>query len=105
MGNENWRDLRLPDQIMAHNSAFPQDFLKVNLPSHLRDMYLREAKEDSCLMTGERAFEMDIISTTATWKMIRALERRVQSLETSKRNLERRVEGNNGPSVSFGIPI
>ena len=44
-----------------------------------RDVFGRLESADSCLMMGEKVFKWSQVTTVATWKLLRSVERRVEN--------------------------
>src|SRR5579872_7364297 len=76
-----WRNLCLPDTIWAHDRAFPHAFYKTKMPAHVKSWLLRRQDNDTCLLTGEVAFQAACIMTGEAFSLAPVLEERVQYLE------------------------
>ena len=89
----HWKNLRLPDATRAHDRAVPHEFNQVKMPRWMRSWISRHFDNDAALMTGESAFQASALMTGATWRLIRALEERVQVLENEKHHLKNDLKG------------
>ena len=58
-----------------------------------RDVFDRMGTVDSSLMMGEKCFKWSQVTTTATWKLMRSVERRVESHGPRLTNAETRIQG------------
>jgi len=58
-----------------------------------RDVFDRMGTADSSLMTGEKCFKWSQVTTTATWKLMRSVERRVEGHGPRLTNAETRIQG------------
>ena len=63
------------------------------MPRWMKSWISRRFDNDAALMTGELAFQASALMTSATWRLIRALEERVQVLENTKRELTNDLKG------------
>src|SRR5579872_6923161 len=58
-----------------------------------RDVFDRMGTADSSLMTGEKCFKWSQVTTTATWKLMRSVERRVKGQGPRLANAETQIQG------------
>ena len=89
----HWWNLHLPDAIRAHDRAIPHKFNQVKMPHWMKSWISRRIDNDAALMTGESAFQASSLMTGATWRLIRALEERVQVLEDKNHHLTNDLQG------------
>src|SRR6201993_4285614 len=89
----DWRNLRLPDAIRAHDRAFPHAFYKVKMPAYLKSWLLRRQDNDACLLSGEVAFQAACIMTGESFFLINALESRIQDLEKERYKQDQDLNG------------
>ena len=87
------RRLRLPDAIRAQDRAFPHSFNKVKMPPYLKSWLLRRQDNDTCLITGEVAFQAACIMTSESFSLIRAMESQIQYLEGERYKHEQDLNG------------
>src|SRR5579872_5518469 len=62
-------------------------------PFYSRDVFDRMGTADSSLMTGEKCFKWSQVMTTATWKLMQSVERRVEGHGPQLTNTEMRIHG------------
>lgn len=94
MLSKDWFELRLPDAVMAHQCAFLYNFFKIkNFPAHVSDLFGHHTSMEASLLTGECAFEINAIPTTATWKFAKALEDQVIALESKVNCFQCHISG------------
>ena len=58
-----------------------------------RDVFDRMGTVDSSLMMGEKCFKWSQVMTTATWKLMRSVERRVEGQGPRLANTETWIQG------------
>jgi hypothetical protein len=64
----------------------------INKPFH-RDVYDQTGMADLSLMMGEKCFKWNKITTVATWKVMRLVERRVKGQGPQLMSAETRIQG------------
>src|SRR5579872_4930672 len=58
-----------------------------------RDVFNRMGTADSSLMMGEKCFKWSQVTTTATWKLMRSVERRVEGQGPRLMYAETQIQG------------
>src|ERR1700757_403297 len=89
----DWRNLRLPDAIRAHDRAFPHAFYKVKMPAYIKSWIVRRHDNDACLLSGEVAFQAACIMTGESFSLIRAMESRIQYLQKERNKQDQDLNG------------
>jgi hypothetical protein len=77
----SWENLRLLDAIRACNRSFPHTYNQVKMPDFMKSWLLRHQNNDTCLLTGEVAFQAASIMSGEAFKFMHVLEKRIQELE------------------------
>src|SRR5579872_3371011 len=89
----DWRHLRLPDAIRAHQRAFPHAYNKIKMPAFLKSWIWHRQDNDACLISGEVAFQAACVMTGEAFSLVRAMEARIQYLEKERYKQDQDLTG------------
>ena len=70
--------------IRARNRSFPHAYNRVKMPDFMKSWLLHHQDNDTCLLTGEMAFQAASIMSSEAFKFMWVLEKQIQALEMER---------------------